>query len=55
MGPRVARWYICNADSDRNTPIHWTSADSSTAPGGNDNRLAARTPSTRVVMSARSM
>ncbi len=33
IGPRVARWYICSAESDRSTPIHCTSANSSCRSG----------------------
>ena len=54
-GRRVARWYICSADSERSTLIHWTSS-CGIAPRRRRVRMSdpARTSSTRVVMSARS-
>ena len=53
-GRRVARWYICSADSDRSTLIHWTSSWGSSSSPTVRMSEPARTSSTRVVMSARS-
>ena len=51
-GSRMARWYICSADSERRTLIQRTSAK---APrSGASSTLPASTSSTRVAMSARS-
>ena len=54
IGRRTARRYICRPDNERSTPIHSRSSyvpDPSPDPSRTP---AARTPSTRVVMSARS-
>ena len=53
IGPRVARWYICNADSERSTPIHCTSSDNAPCPPpASAAAPPPAPPSTRVVMSA---
>ena len=44
IGPRVARWYICSAESDRSTPIHCTSANSSVAPAGQGQQRGSADP-----------